>query len=390
MNSNISDTKNKKKSRSISFILTVLIVIIIATILIDRFYNPKVVSAQIAPWYNGYKAAYSIIHDDACLDDCKGIFEYADTMAYNRGVKLGVGAVTGVCSEGGDTLWPKLQQLVKHGHEIIGHSWNHGAAVDLGWVPMDWKYERDVVAVKDTLEKNSGGKVTFFIFPYDAYNDERINELKNAGYLGARAGKKQYEDRGVNRGNMNYNPYRTIFDAYMSEEEQNEIDSSDSPYTTSIYDDSKGDVALQHAKAAVMTHGWSLQEMHTVDNQVPRSWGQISVEDYRQLLDYIVSERDSGNLWIETPTTVAKYIVTKNALEGVKLNGNKLSFVSRPHDERYNSPITLKLTTRNSPDSLFIWQNGKKIPARKVADNSWIVNLDKYDDMVFSYSKNGN
>ncbi len=385
--SKISHNQGVRKERSLVFIFVVLVSIVGITALLNRFVNPGLTSVSITNWYDDHKAAYSIIHDDLCLSDCYGIIEFADTIAFNRGIKVAMGASVGACSDGGDTLWPKLQQIVSHGHELISHGKNHGASVDLGWTPENWDYDTDMVQTKATLEKEvPGAEISFFIFPYDAYNDQRIEELKKAGYLGVRAGRAMYQDRGVNRFSGDYDPYRTVFDAYMSKPEQDLIDSSDNPYTTSIYNDDSICVAQQHINAAIMSFGWSLQELHSVDTLRPRSWGQIEVDDYRALLDYAVVKRSNKELWVETPTTVAKYAVTRNALKGITTNGSKLIFKGQPTDERYNSPVTLRLETRNNPETLSIWQDGKEIVAEKRGDNLFIATVSSYDEMVVSFS----
>lgn len=384
--SKISNSQPIRKERSVLFIMLVLLSFIAVTALVHEFINPRVEKVEIARWYDDHTAAYSIIHDDLCLDDCFGIIEFADTIAYNRNVKVGMGASVGACYENGDTLWPKLRQIVEHGHELIAHSWNHGAAVDLGWTPLNWSNDSDVVLSKQILEDSvPGADVNFFIFPFDAYNDERIASLKEAGYLGARAGSVMYQDRGINRSAAEYDPLRTIFDAYMSKEEQDMVDSSDNPYTTSIYDDDKGCVAVQHLDAAIMTRGWSLQELHSVDDRRPMSWGQIAVEDYRNLLNHAVKKRENGELWIETPTTVAKYFVTRKALKDISMKGTKLGFTGGLEDERYKSPVTLRFETRNEPDSLFVWQSGKKIAAEKRGVNLFVLNVDSFEQMIYTF-----
>src|SRR4030043_2236942 len=97
-------------------------------------------------------------------------------------------------------MWEHLRPLASYGHELLSHSWDHGSAVDLGWQPESWSVDTDVVMSKSVLEQEVPGIiVTYFIFPYDAYNDRRLDELKTHGYLGSRTGKVMYDsDRGVN------------------------------------------------------------------------------------------------------------------------------------------------------------------------------------------------
>ncbi len=383
-----SQIPGARKERSLIFIFIVLLAILLGTVLVHIFINPRTVSVEIASWYDDNAGAYSIIHDDLCLSDCYGIIQHADTIAHNRDIRIAMGASVEACSNGGDSLWAMLTTIVDHGHEIISHGWNHGSSVELDWTPMDWNHETDVLFSKELIEEMvPNASVNWFIFPYDAYSDQRIEELKDAGYLGARAGKVMYQDRGINYSHIEYDPFRTIFDAYMNKAEQDALDSSDNPYTTSINDDDNGNVAIQHLDNAIATKGWSLQEMHTVDTLGHESWGMCTVEEYRNLLDHAVEKRNNNELWVETPTTVAKYAVTRQGLDSMKLTGNKLSFASRPDDVRYNSPISLVFTTKNNPDSLSIWQNGIEIFGEKRGENKFVLTVDAFDDMVIAYKK---
>lgn len=74
-------------------------------------------------------------------------------------------------------------------------------------------------------------------------------------------------------------------------------------------------------------------------------------------------------------------------LGGVELNGTKLRFNSQPQDSLYAEPVIIELTTRNMPDSLFLWQNGKRTTAIKTSDNKFTVEMSKYDDMVTEFIK---
>lgn len=51
-------------------------------------------SSTIASWKNDAKGAYSIIHDDYGDVGVDGIWQYADTMCYNRSLKFTFGAIS--------------------------------------------------------------------------------------------------------------------------------------------------------------------------------------------------------------------------------------------------------------------------------------------------------
>ena len=101
-------------------------------------------SAQITRWKNDAKAAYTIIHDDYGMSGVDGIWQYGDTIAANRGIKFGFGAIANECQSNrivrGRTLYNHAKQVMmdEHGHELINHSYDHGCAVGrAGWDPCN-------------------------------------------------------------------------------------------------------------------------------------------------------------------------------------------------------------------------------------------------------------
>ena len=350
-------------------------------------FKSQVTSVTIAKWKNDATAAYSIFHDDlGNAEECHGIYEHADTIAYNRGLKFCAGAIVKCCVDEGEYMWEHLKTLTSHGHEIAAHSWDHGSPVDLGWQPESWSVDTDVVMAKQVLEKNvPGTEVNFFIFPFDAYNNQRINEVKEHGYLGARVGKKMYDnDRGVVTSLADYDPFSSnFFDTYFAKEEQDAIDAQPDPYTISIYNDDKDDVEMQHVDSAISSGGWSIQAMHSVDNTNPWGWGHISINKYRALLDYVKKKVDAGILWMDTPSAIMKYLVTKNQSGDAVLNGNVISF-SNPEkiDPTYATEVTLIIKTSWFTKELSGIQGKTTIVAKKVGNNNFMMDINPLNGNV--------
>jgi peptidoglycan/xylan/chitin deacetylase (PgdA/CDA1 family) len=344
--------------------------------------TPGIKEVKVARWKNNAKAAYTIIHDDLCNTECSGIYENADTIAFNRGLRFGSGAIVKMCEDEGDYMWEHLRTLASHGHEIIAHSWDHGSPVDLGWVPESWSVDTDVVMAKEVIENNiPATQVTYYIFPYDAYTDQRLNELKEHGYLGARAGKIMYDnDRGVNIFLDNFDPFKSCyFDGYMSKAEQDEIDALpvDERYTVSIYNDDNDDIEIQHLDSALTTGGWSIQEIHSVDDTEPWGWGHMSIKKYRALLDYAKKKIEAGLLWMDTPTAVIKYIMTKNSAGAAKFENNVVSFApAGSFNTRYLTEITIVIETSGNLAGITGTQNGTEFKAEKNGKNNFIMDVD--------------
>ena len=371
--------RHTMRKMTAAFLSTVGFLLIVVQVGCDE---PAIKEVHLAKWKHNAKAAYTIIHDDLCNTECSGIYEHADTIAFNRGLRFGSGAIVKLCVDEGDYMWEHLRTLAAHGHEIVAHSWDHGAAIDLGWEPESWSVDTDVVMTREIIEENvPGAQVTYFIFPYDAYSDQRLDELKEHGYLGARAGKVVYDnDRGVNIFLDTFDPFRgCYFDAYMSKAEQDEINAlpEDQRYTVSIYNDDKDDIELQHLDSALATGGWSIQEIHSVDDTPPWGWGHMSIKKYRALLDRVRKKMDAGLLWMDTPTAVVKYIVTKNQSGKVVLKDNSVSFSAADRvDKKYLTEISLAIATTGNPNGVVGMQDGREIQAEKKGRNNFVMNVD--------------
>lgn len=358
-------------------------------IAVSGCFKPGIKDVSIAKWKNNAKAAYTITHDDLCDSSTFGIFENADTIAYNRGIKFGTGAIVKNCVNEGEYMWDHVRRLSEHGHEIMSHSWDHGSCVDLGWTPEAWDLDTDVVMSREVIEKNvPGAKVTYMAFPFDAYNDQRKAEIRDRGYLGSRSGKIMYDtDRGVISEYESFDPFSSCyFDSYYSKKEQDIIYTEPDTYSISVYNDDNDDVEIQHLDTAIAIGGWSIQEMHSVADKEPWGWGHITIAKYRALCDYAKSKVDAGLLWIETPTAVIKYIMTNNQAGDAVLTNNTISF-STPDkiDKRYATDITLIIKTSMNPKEIVGTQGNVVIIARKVDRNQYLLDVNPLmGDIVLS------
>lgn len=54
-------------------------------------------NVSISTWKNQANGAYTIVHDDVGDFAVQGVLTHADTMAFNRGIKLTFGIITSSC-----------------------------------------------------------------------------------------------------------------------------------------------------------------------------------------------------------------------------------------------------------------------------------------------------
>ncbi|MBN1983527.1 MAG: polysaccharide deacetylase family protein, partial [Chitinivibrionales bacterium] len=193
------------------------------------------ITAKTTKWKDEAKAAYTMIHDDLCDGSTPGITGVADTVAYNRGIVLGSGAIVQECEN--NNFYDRLKTFASHGHEIVSHSWSHVDAT------QGWNADQEIVKSKATLEqKLEGINITFFIFPFDNYDTKALNALDAAGYISARAGPAPYGgDRGVVTNLAQFKPFGgVLFDVWGP---------SQSIYKTQ-------DCLQKHVEAAISGGGW--------------------------------------------------------------------------------------------------------------------------------------
>ena len=173
-----------------------------------------------------------------------------------------------------------------------------------------------------------------------------------------------YNDRRVNTDFENFDPFRVEFDAYMSKSEQDKVFANGGESPTSIYDDANDDIDIQHAKNAIETTGWAVQELHAVSETIPAGWGAITVSNYTRLLKFLALKKAENALWVDTPTHVLKYIKSHNFVQGVKYEDSKIQFsLTEKSDARYAAPITVKVESSYIVSQAV--QQGKQVPFRK-------------------------
>jgi peptidoglycan/xylan/chitin deacetylase (PgdA/CDA1 family) len=77
--------------------------------------------------------------------------------------------------------WDEVRELSRMGFEIGGHTSTH---VNLGTVTFD-EAEREIAGCKEKIEKEIGGKITLFAYPFggrDCIRDEVIPIIRNVGF----------------------------------------------------------------------------------------------------------------------------------------------------------------------------------------------------------------
>ena len=166
-----------KNSGSLFFAVAILSAFMLTCVMTGK---AQAQSVSIATWQNNAKGAYSMIMDDFPGSWTPGIEQIADTMLANRGLAVSIATIVTHCTS---AKWQVARDMVSRGHRIECHSWNHLQS----WGPTEFAKEVDsALAAIDRNVPNQ--KCLFYAFPYDSYDDVKVNYLRTKGILGCRSG----------------------------------------------------------------------------------------------------------------------------------------------------------------------------------------------------------
>lgn len=345
-------------------------------LIVSLYYNVAVAQpgVSIAKWKNGATACYNIIHDDFGEYVVIGINDYADTMNFNRGLKITFGAISNSCEL--NQMYPKAISMIEdHGHEIINHSHTHSCAITNGWCeaggvnggwsqPATNKMNIEIDQSTQSIANNTGYTPRFFIYPFDEYSNAANNYLKTKGYIGSRTGSRH---------------------AVGSSDFEADEDGFFRPDFVVDATDQSADNLNYWVDQAINSSGWVNRELHNVGNS---GWGRVSVDDYRAHLNYVKSKVDEGKLWVGTISEILTYQLQKmNYYPSSSYNSGEESitinwFSSELYDVsaylsllQFKSPITLVVDLANYPGAYSVTQNNSVITDEFIKGNKMYINV---------------
>ncbi|MBY0425684.1 MAG: hypothetical protein K2Q22_08620, partial [Cytophagales bacterium] len=92
------------------------IVISFVTLTISYTSFAQISSIYVAPFKNDASGAYTLIHDDFGGSWAHGIHEFADSIAFTRGIPFCFAAIGNECD---NVDWQMANTLIGHGHQIV-------------------------------------------------------------------------------------------------------------------------------------------------------------------------------------------------------------------------------------------------------------------------------
>lgn len=366
-------------------------------LVLASIYQVSSQTATISAWKGNTKGAYSIIHDDYGSTVVDGIWQYADTIAASRDIKFTIGAISGSCEEsrkvkGYNTPYgyAKEVMMAEHGHEIISHSHTHSCAVGGSWSPCNldqgWgetgDFSEEIVGCTESIEKGTGHKPQYYIYPYDKFTNLANDKLKELGYIGSRTGWTSHIGEEYHRNGYNANDEELFYP---------DIDGF---FRTAVQVfDNEDTKKPDHAKilnsvidSAIARSEWGNRELHNVGDD---GWGTVSLEGYTQHLDYVQQKVASGDLWVGTISEVLTYQIQKLKYEAQISETTDLTWevswnsINPDHnidvatylsDLSYTSPLTLMVDLDGRTGDWLITQNGSNVPY-KVKDRTFYIDV---------------
>ena len=300
---------------------------------------------------------YTIIHDDFGGHWAHGIEDFADTMAYRRGIPFCFALIAGQCDE---KDWENASRMIGHGHQVVNHSMNHKCGVESEWCTAgNWDekdFHQEIDSSSDLIQRHTGKFSAFFMFPFDLHTDTMISYLKHQGFAGARAGtQNDLEDL------HSTDPFHLNFKAFQPGYTQGNLDS--------------------FAMSAMEKRAWAIREVHGVQDE---SWGMINLRDYAGHLDNLQRWKKNHQLWVATLSDVLFYKMMKERYQmywyfDPEMRINKVEFPERKDFKKENSKMyeTLRTTATDKRMTLIlqaqsnvsqVTQNGKSVSFRREKD----------------------
>ncbi|NTS75674.1 polysaccharide deacetylase family protein [Catenovulum sp. SM1970] len=280
---------------------------------------PKV---EMAFWQNDAYGAYSINHDDFCVDNTFGLIKYALPELKKRGLKAAFGVIASDCK---DEHWDVLKQAINDGHEIYNHAWTHVTPND-----DNWSNDEQIKHPHQVISQKLNYQPTFYAFTMDQGSDDAVNYLQNMpGYVGTRA-INYVNNTGVNF-DEDKNDFAVRYDLYTVTGQW------------SIYEKKKEgkDILNMHADMAARSGGWAYRTAHGVEDT---SWNSIPLAIYLDHLDHIQAKVQDNELWVAPVSEVIKYRATRRECAmtqtAIDQHSVKLSFDDSPACKKVASDVT--------------------------------------------------
>jgi peptidoglycan/xylan/chitin deacetylase (PgdA/CDA1 family) len=335
----------------------------------------------IATWRGDATAAYSITHDDVCADRVRGVFTQADPLLTSRGLHAGFAAIAGECEQKG--LWPQVDVLRAHGHDVFSHTLDHPCLTNDPKVaagcdpaaPRSTDFAREIDRAAELLAAHGVGR-DLFIIPYDACDVAAVAWLERRGYLGARCGGHGIMPPDFTDSfHIDYDVWGPAYSGYGKAPVCRGVVPFETPPAQAPAA-CRAHVLRQLVDDAIGRKGWGNRVFHGFEGD-PGVWEALPLADYTAHLDQVKALAEAGTLWVAGPSTVLRYRWARERCAPPSIAASTLRFAPTPACARVATTLSYLVSTVDGADRpLQVLQAGSWSPVRRIGPGRFIVDAD--------------
>ncbi|MCH2108016.1 MAG: polysaccharide deacetylase family protein [Polyangiaceae bacterium] len=319
--------------------------------------NLRNFQAEVTTYAEGRKAAYSIIHTDTCSLETDALFTSVLPTLNESNLKIGLALVGGLCAE--KSPIQELQAALNAGHELINQSWSNTSLINCSaeqerdTCPVSSSnFDDEIKRTNDWLESSLDYLPSYMVFPENHFNQDARDYLESEGFLGAQAGSEGVHTEYID------DPFRGAFSAAESDASVQETE---------------GAGRQAYVDELIAQGAWGIQPLKSLnflENE--------SLENDNDYLEYLIEKVDSEDLWIAPPSTITRYIQSREHCGRPSVKDYVLSFEGADElCEKYRTNLTVTIQREHMIFGILATQNGEVLPSwAKDRQRAFIANID--------------
>lgn len=306
-------------------------------------------SVYLSNFPKNKKMAMSFMFDDGEANVYKALPAF-EKYGYRATIPVVAGFVSDKSNDPFWGSWAEWRDAANRGFEIANHSMYHLDSMKLHGADFDISIDQ----AKDIIEKNTGHKVTTYVFPHDSYTDEAV-------------GRALRVHKAVRTSEFLRSFYRRTVDIVIG------------GHYVSV------ETAERLVDIGIKRRLWLIAKCHGVTDKANlRSFKSITPAFLDAYLSYIHSK--SEDVWVDTFSNVFNYMSLRKQtkIETKGFTDNSIDFILHSDKPGANLSLPLTVIVKTEP--------GVSVKSASEADGhalkAWSCASDKLCIDVDSYEKN--
>jgi len=304
----------------------------------------------LADFPENKKLAMSFMFDDGEANVYRALPTF-EKYGYRATIPVVAGFVADKSNDPFWGSWADWRDAANRGFEIANHSMYHLDSVKLHGVDFDISIDQ----AKDTIEKNTGHKVTAYVFPHDSYSDEAVSRALRA-------------HEAVRTSEFLRSFYNKTVDIVIG-----------GPHVSVETAERLVDIGIKRRL-------WLIAKCHGVtEKRSMRSFKSITPEFLESYLSYIHSKSD--DIWVDTFSNVFEYMSRRaqTKIETKSSADHSIDFVLHNDNPqaKLSAPLTVIVkTAAGASMSSASAADGHALKSWSCASDKLCVNVDAYEENV--------